>query len=118
MPSPASGVAFADLLHGAFHRVGKTDTAYYHRDAACDLVILASWTDPAETDRHVAWTRELFQAMQPQLPPMVYVNTLVQDESAQRVREAYGENYARLVELKTEYDPTNFFRMNQNINPA
>jgi hypothetical protein len=47
----------------------------------------------------------------------VYVNT-VGDEGAARVRAAYGPNYDRLVALKNKYDPTNFFRMNQNIEPT
>ncbi len=48
----------------------------------------------------------------------VYVNGMGHDEGGERVRSAYGENYARLAAIKAEYDPTNFFRMNQNIAPA
>ena len=47
----------------------------------------------------------------------VYVNNLG-DEGEDRVRAAYGSNYDRLVALKTKYDPTNFFRLNQNIKPT
>ena len=47
----------------------------------------------------------------------VYVNNLG-DEGEDRVRAAYGSNYDRLVALKTRYDPTNFFRLNQNIKPT
>ena len=45
------------------------------------------------------------------------MNFLDGDEGGQRVRAAYGENYDRLVSLKRRYDPTNLFRMNQNIQP-
>ncbi len=48
----------------------------------------------------------------------VYVNILSNDEGAHRVRAAYGDNYDRLLGLKRKYDPLNFFRFNQNINPA
>jgi FAD/FMN-containing dehydrogenase len=60
----------------------------------------------------------LFQAIERHVPPGVYVNEIDTDEGAERVRSAYGENYERLVELKTKYDPTNFFRVNQNIRPS
>lgn len=77
---------------------------------------MSLWTDPADTDRNVAWTRGLFGAVPPELDDGVYVNDLG-EEHGRRVREACGGNYDRLVELETKYDPTNFFRMNQNIRP-
>jgi FAD/FMN-containing dehydrogenase len=52
------------------------------------------------------------------VPAAFYVNDLDQDEGTERVKEAYGENYPRLVEIKRKYDPTNFFRVNRNIRPA
>lgn len=115
IPSPFSAIVFADC-HGAYSRVGKTDTAYYHRDLQYDVVILSSWVDPAESDRNIGWTRDCFQALEPHLSGGVYVNDLG-DESAEGVRNAYGRNYERLAKLKAKYDPTNFLRMNQNILP-
>jgi hypothetical protein len=97
--------------------VGKGDTAYPHRHLQYDVAILASWTTPADTDRNIRWTRELFDALQPHLDHGVYVNDLGL-EGDQRVRDAYGANYARLAEIKARYDPTNFFQLNQNIAPA
>jgi len=82
-----------------------------------DLVILAGWTDQAATDANINWTRELFDALQPHLDHGVYVNDLG-EEGGQRVRDAYGVNYARLAAVKAQYDRTNFFRLNQNIPPA
>lgn len=117
VPSPNTAIAIADT-HGAYGRVAHDATAYAHRDLPFDLVILSSWTDPAETDRNIAWTRELYAAIRPHAPSGVYVNDLDGDEGQQRVREAYGANYDRLVALKTQFDPTNFFRMNNNIRPA
>jgi FAD/FMN-containing dehydrogenase len=117
MPSPLSAIPIADF-HGAYRRVGKTEMAYYHRDLRHDIVIAANWTDPADTERNVRWTRELYEVLQRHLPHGVYVNDLDRDEGDERVRHAYGENYERLVTLKKKYDPTNFFCVNQNIKPT
>ena len=117
IPSPHSAIAIADT-HGAYSRVGAQETAYSHRDAPFDLVILSSWADAAESDRNVAWTRELYAAVSPHLSGGVYVNDLDRDETEDRVRSAYGVNYERLVALKARFDPTNVFRMNNNIKPV
>ena len=106
-----------ERYHGAYARPAPADTAYHHRAPTYDVVIIASWTDPGAHDRNVRWARELFQAVQPQVSRGVYVNFLDHDEGAERVRAAYGDNYDRLVALKRKYDPTNFFRLNQNIRP-
>jgi FAD/FMN-containing dehydrogenase len=116
IPSPYTAVAYVDT-HGAVSRVGKTETAYYHRDLQYDFLILAAWLDPAETEKNIGWTRDFFEAMRPTLANAVYVNDLG-DEGDERARSAYGGNYERLAALKKKYDPTNFFRLNQNIQPA
>ena len=115
-PSPFSTFVLADT-HGAYSRVGTSDTAYSHRDTLYDFLIMANWSDPTESDRNIRWARDFFAAVQPHVPRAVYVNDLG-EEGEERVREAYGANYARLAELKKQYDPTNFFRLNQNIQPA
>jgi FAD/FMN-containing dehydrogenase len=115
VPSPHTAILFAEL-HGAYSRVGKTETAYFHRDLQYDVIILSGWTDPADTERNIAWTRELFAIWEPHLARATYVNDLG-DEGEERARSAYGENYARLVALKAKYDPADFFRLNQNIKP-
>jgi hypothetical protein len=117
IPSPFTAIAIGDT-HGAYSRVGPRETAYSHRDAPYDLIILSSWTDPDESDRNVAWTQALYAEIGPHLSSGVYVNDLDRDETEDRVRSAYGVNYERLVALKTRFDPTNFFRMNNNIKPA
>jgi hypothetical protein len=117
VPSPFTAVVFADC-HGAYSRVDKRATAYSHRDLQYDLVILSSWVAAADSDRNIRWTREVFDAMQPHMSQNVYVNDLGDDEGSERVRNAYGTNHARLVELKNRYDPANLFRLNQNIRPT
>ena len=105
-------------LGGALARAGEDETAFSQRDATYNVNINAVWTeDDPESERHVAWARDFFSAMQPHAGGRVYVNFLG-DEGAKRVRQAYGDRqYERLVELKRAYDPTNFFRLNQNIEP-
>ena len=104
-------------LGRAVARVGKEDTAFGHRDAAYDYVAYAMWTDRDDADRHVAWTRRFAAAMQP-FSIGAYVNEMV-DEGEERVRAAYPPaTYERLVSLKRKYDPTNLFKLNQNVKPA
>jgi FAD/FMN-containing dehydrogenase len=116
VPSPHSAVML-EHYHGAYGRPAPTATAYSHRRSTYDVVIIANWTNPADHERNIAWARELFAAVQPQVSQAVYVNFLDRDDGAERIRAAYGDNYDRLVALKRTYDPTNFFRMNQNVRP-
>ncbi len=114
--SPYSSVLI-EQLGGAVSRVGKEETAFPHRAAPYDLVIMPMWTDPAESAQHIQWADELWQAMQPFSSGGVYVNYL-SNEGEERVRAAYGANYERLVTLKNKYDPMNLFGCNQNIKPT
>jgi hypothetical protein len=74
------------------------------------------WESPADDDRCKAWAREFFAKSQPFASGGAYINFLTEEES-DRIAFAYGPTFKRLVDLKTKYDPTNFFRMNQNIRP-
>jgi hypothetical protein len=65
----------------------------------------------------MAWVRACYDAADPFLEDGVYVNYLG-DEGEARIRAAYGFNYKRLVEVKTRHDPTNLFRLNQNVTPV
>ncbi len=116
MTSPYSMV-FLQNPHGACHRVPRDAMAYYQRSAPYNMLILANWVDPTESDEHIGWARDLFRAVQRPDSDQVFLNFLSGDEEVGRVRSAYGENYDRLVEIKTKYDPANLFRMNQNIRP-
>jgi FAD/FMN-containing dehydrogenase len=103
--------------HGAVSRVAPSDTAFPARGHAFALVVLSLWDDAKDDSRNVAWTRDFYSAMRPWSAALVYVNALGEDDGA-RVREAYGDNYARLAAVKTKYDPANRFRRNQNIVPS
>ena len=105
-------------LGGALARVAEDETAFSQREAAHNVNINAVWTEEhPDAERHIAWTRDFFDAMQSHAGGRVYLNFLG-EEGADRVRQAYGSGtYERLVELKRTYDPTNFFRLNQNIEP-
>jgi FAD/FMN-containing dehydrogenase len=116
IPNPQTEIAFAHL-GGAVSRVPADATAYVHRDAEFVLNVHGRWSDPAEDDVCIGWARALFTAAAPFATGGVYVNFLTQDES-DRIPAAYGANYARLVRLKTKYDPTNLFQVNQNIRPS
>ena len=117
VPSPHS-VILLFQLGGAVSRVPKDQTAYFHRDAVYHLEIISAWQDPSEDEKNVRWVRELFEELGPFGSKGVYVNALG-DEGGERVVAAYGApTYQRLTDLKNKYDPTNLFRLNQNIKPT
>jgi len=116
IPDPQTEIAFVQL-GGAVSRVAHEATAYNHRDGKFVMNIHGRWADAANDAKCVAWARGLFQATVPFSTGSVYVNFMSQDEP-ERVKAAYGANYDKLVALKTKYDPTNLFRVNQNISPA
>jgi FAD/FMN-containing dehydrogenase len=116
VPSPQT-VAVLEHFGGAMRRIAPEATAFPHRQLDYDIVITSMWTDPAEAERNIAWTRDFSDALRPFAPAAVYVNYLGV-EGEERVRAAYGVNYDRLVALKTRYDPANLFRLNQNVVPT
>jgi FAD/FMN-containing dehydrogenase len=116
MRSPMSMVGFFHC-HGACTRVDRDATAYSLRDDQWDYDVISQWTDPAETPDHIQWTRDYWRAVEPFASGEVYVNHLDAEEAG-RITGAYSRNYDRLVALKNQFDPTNLFRMNQNIKPT
>jgi hypothetical protein len=103
-------------LGGAFGKVPPTATAFSDRDARYLTSVIAVWADPAEdATPHRTWIRSLFDSIWHEASG-VYVNFL-ETEGEERIRECYGENIDRMVELKRKYDPANMFRFNQNIRP-
>jgi hypothetical protein len=115
-PSPHS-VAIVEHCHGAIARVAPTETAFALRTNPYHFEIIAFWDDLAETAANLAWCDFFLGATVPFSSGEVYVNSLDESEG-HRVREAYGPNWERLRQIKRRWDPTNFFRCNQNIPPA
>lgn len=116
-PSPMNAVLI-EHYHGAVTRVGVTDTAVPHRETGYNLLLPTIWTDPADTDANVAWTRETYEAFRPYLREGRWLNYLSDDDQADAIRAAYGPNFDRLTEVKRRYDPDNLFHLNHNIEPA
>jgi FAD/FMN-containing dehydrogenase len=116
VPSPMTSILL-EHFHGAVTRVGPNETAVPHRDEGWNLVIPSVWTDPADNDANVAWSRETFAAMRPHFARGRWLNYLGDDQSEDAIRAAYGSNYERLEEIKRRYDPENVFHLNHNIAP-
>jgi len=104
-------------IDGAASRVGKRDTAWNYRDAQWAQVMVGVDPDPANKEKIISWTKSYYDALHPYSAGGAYVNFLMDDEGEERVKQTYGDNYQRLVEIKNKYDPDNFFRVNQNIKP-
>lgn len=115
--APSGSLLVLQHVGGAIARVPVTDTPYVNRDALYDCFPISIWDDPEEDVARIRWARGLWEAMRPFSTGGVYANNLG-EEGTERVEAAYGENYSRLLALKKIYDPTNFFSLNQNINPT
>ncbi len=116
VPTPES---YTIMFHlgGAVGREDPEGSAFEDRRAAHAVNIDAVWSEPARASACIAWTRDFWEAVRPYSTGRVYVNFLG-EEGQDRVRAAYGEaKYERLRALKRKHDPTNFFRLNQNIRP-
>jgi FAD/FMN-containing dehydrogenase len=116
VPSPMSAILL-EHFHGAVTRVGATETAVPHRDEGWNVVLPSVWTDPADTEANIAWSRETFAAIGPHVGGGLWMNYLGDDQPEDAVRAAYGPNYERLGEVKRRYDPNNVFHLNPNIAP-
>lgn len=115
---PPTGPAFLPFfsLGGAVNRVPEHATAYPHRDAEHTLIITPQWNDSDDDEEVISWAQEFHEALAPYATGGEYLNNQSNDDAA-RVEAAYGDNYNRLVEIKTEWDPENLFHLNQNIEP-
>ncbi len=120
-PSPMCHGLIEHQLGGAVSRADRDATAFAHRDVEYSFMALGVCATPVEVEKCAQWARDFWAAMQPSSTGAVYVNYLggESDEGPDRIKAAYGpEKYARLVALKNRYDPSNLFRLNQNIKPS
>ena len=115
LPSPQCEI-FIGTIGGQTARVAPDAMAYSSRDAKYVMNVHGRWESAAEDERGVAWAREFFMKAEPFASGGAYINFLTQDET-DRIAFAYGPAFTRLSALKKKFDPTNFFRMNQNIKP-
>lgn len=114
--SPMSALIFF-YMHGAATRVAPGDTAFAARRNQWDFDLVGQWADAAESARHIAWVKSVWGRLEPHLKGAAYVNHLAADDQPEKVRASFGDNYARLRQVKKVYDPTNLFRLNANIAP-
>ena len=104
-------------VNGAAQRVGKKDTAYSFREALFAEVIVGVDPDPSNAPKITKWCKDYWDALHPFAAGGAYVNFMM-EEGQDRVQATYRDNYQRLAEIKSKYDPKNFFRVNQNIQPS
>jgi FAD/FMN-containing dehydrogenase len=117
VPSPLTQVLIVPG-GGQIARIDGGATAIGERQAPWNTHLLAMWEDAADDPRNLAWLRELQSACAPYTTGRSWLN-FVGEEGEHRVRRALGdETYARLQVVKERYDPTNLFRLNQNIRPS
>jgi FAD/FMN-containing dehydrogenase len=116
-PSPNTTMDIWPMA-GAPSQVGADETAFGRRHPHM-IAFEASWTDPRDNEANIAWARDAYASMSRHTGTGIYLNFPgFGEEKLDLVRAAYGENFARLSELKAVYDPGNLFRMNMNIPPA
>ncbi len=117
-PSPLSTV---DVWHmgGAIDRIGAEESAFGGRQAPFLLGVEANWEDSQDDAANIAWARDCVNDMQRFSGGAQYLNFPGFLEGGdQTLRATFGDKYERLVGLKNRYDPTNLFRLNQNIKPT
>ena len=114
----AQSQIFMFQVDGAIADRATDDGAVGNRDAHFVFGAAGAWLpDDPKASQNVAWVRSAWDAMRPKATGGVYVNFLTEDEGDERVRAAYRDNFARLAEVKTAYDPENVFRANKNVRP-
>ena len=115
IPTELTEIACAQL-GGAINQKPVDSTAYPHRDAEFTMVLHTQWEDPERDGECIAWAREMHEAMTPHATGGVYANFVPEKDGDQQA--AYRENYGRMVEVKTKWDPENVFQLNHNVKPT
>jgi FAD/FMN-containing dehydrogenase len=103
-------------INGAAHDIAPDATAFGHRDSKYAVVIAGVWPDATQNEVNIQWVRDYYKALAPHSEEGGYINFASSDD-ANRVAANFGSNYDKLRKVKTQYDPDNFFRINQNIAP-
>jgi FAD/FMN-containing dehydrogenase len=116
LPTPLSTVHLYPI-DGAAHRIASDGTAFSYRDANWAEVIVGVDPDPANAEVVTQWCKSYFDALHPYSAGGAYINFMM-EEGTDRVKASFRDNFERLGAIKKRYDPSNFFRVNQNIRPA
>jgi FAD/FMN-containing dehydrogenase len=115
LSSPLSA-AVLEYYGGAAGRVSNEATAFPHRDLPWDILFIAQWTDEKQTKMHRDWARSGEEMLRP-YSQNAHLLSALDVETEDVIKTAFGPNLDRLAAIKKKYDPTNFFRVNQNIRP-
>jgi len=116
VPSPHSAILLAPV-DGGVNRLPEDHSAVGNRKTRWIINVASSWEAAGEDQTHIEWTRGVWRDTRAFSTGGTYINFLTEDEGAERIQAAYGPNLARLVEIKTKWDPQNLFRVNKNIAP-
>jgi hypothetical protein len=117
-PNPFTTVVNFTQVGGTINKIAANATAYPNRNAEAQIVVGGTWKKQNDNEGdYIGALRSAWQGILP-LTQGVYTNNMMADGSKDRVRDNFGGNYDRLVELKNKYDPTNLFRLNANVKPT
>lgn len=116
IPTPLSQMHLYPIS-GAASRVSNEATPWAYRDANYAGVIVGVSPDPNDADKITNWCKDYWETLHPYSSGGAYSNFMM-NEGQDRVKASYKHNYERLTRVKKKYDPNNFFRVNQNIQPA
>lgn len=116
VPSPHSAIVLFPI-DGALEKLPEDHSAVGNRDARMVLNITGSWEKPGDDEKNIEWARSAWRDMRGFSTGGTYINFLTEEETGDRIQAAFGNNYDRLVEIKTKWDPQNLFRTNKNIAP-
>jgi FAD/FMN-containing dehydrogenase len=106
-------------LGGAMGRIPAENTAFGDRSARFNLSLDSTWINAVDDERNIQWTRTAWDDLNAYSDGTVYLNFPgFQEEGEALMRRQFGKNYERLSAIKSKYDPTNFFHLNQNIKPG
>lgn len=114
--SPHSAIILFPL-EGALNRLAEDHSAVGNRNTAWVLNITASWEKAEDDKANIEWARAAWRDMRGFSTGGTYVNFLTEEEGDERIHAAYGNNYNRLSEIKSKWDPGNLFCVNKNIRP-
>jgi FAD/FMN-containing dehydrogenase len=115
IPTPLSQMHLYPIS-GEASRVGSEETPWAYRNSNYCGVIVGVSPDPEDVDKITNWCKDYWEALHPYSSGGAYSNFMM-DEGENRVKASYKHNYDRLAKIKSQYDPNNLFRVNQNVKP-